>query len=295
MAGSGVALRPRRARSAGEGPGGGAPSPPTRRWSERNVASPAPSIAEAKARLMASRRTASPRPAPFTMQPITLKKIVPRNRQIKEMASTPRRSPRISVKEEKENICQEVPKGEAPGRDRPKRDLESHSPRSLNQEAGIPSGEKDVLSPIPGNTSPPGDKRDLAMAKRVRRSYSRLEVSFARSFLDGPSPLRFGLSETSTPSHGPEKRQTLFGFEKLLAPGSEAEASPPHPDTPRKLSVAETETLLEPDPNIPGVLLAREKRKKKKMPQFNELELDEWVAQMNAEFEEAERFDLLVE
>lgn len=39
----------------------------------------------------------------------------------------------------------------------------------------------------------------------------------------------------------------------------------------------------------------REKRKKKKVPQILKSELDEWAAAMNAEFEAAEQFDLVVE
>lgn len=155
------------------------------------------------------------------------------------------------------------------------------------------------MSPIAAATpedSPPGDDRDRAMAKRVRRSYSRPELSLAHSFLGGPSPPKPGLSETSTPDPRAEKRQTLFGFEKLLAAG-EADGPPtPDPSAARKPSgSAEGEAGLEPDPNIPGVSFLKERRRKKKVPQFNELELDEWVAQMNAEFDEAERFALLVE
>ncbi|XP_072840490.2 sororin isoform X1 [Pogona vitticeps] len=302
MAGSGSCRRlSRRARSAGEAPAGGAVSPLVKRRSERKMVSPAQSLTETKARSTATKTLGSPRPVPFVMQPITLKKIAPRARQIKEMASTPRRSPRLSLKEGKENVGPEAAQRESPvGRDA-KRESEPRSSRScaLNPESGTPSGGKGVLSPITGNTSdsPPEDERDLTMAKRVRRSYSRLEVSFTRSFLDRPSspPPRFGLSDTSTPNHGPEKRQTLFGFEKLLAPGSEADASRPNPDATQKLMGAERGTPPEPDLNIPGISFIRERRKKKKIPQFNELELDEWVSQMNAEFEEAEKFDLLVE
>lgn len=127
------------------------------------------------------------------------------------------------------------------------------------------------MSPIAGhpNDSPPGDERDRTMAKRVRRSYSRLEASLVQSFLDGPSPPRLGLSDTSTPSHGPGKRQTLFGFEKLLAEGGEANGSPPDPNATRKLTATESEAHLEPDPNMPGVSFMKERRRKKKVPQFN--------------------------
>lgn len=52
-----------------------------------------------------------------------------------------------------------------------------------------------------------------------------------------------------------------------------------------------------PDTTLPGIspLVVKEKRKKKKVPEILKSELDEWAAAMNAEFEAAERFDLLVE
>ncbi|XP_042296459.1 sororin [Sceloporus undulatus] len=277
-------LRRRRARSAGEAREAPVPTPPRRR-SERNAASAARPAAATPGdlALAANKMAESLHPGPRKMKPITLKKIVPRSRQIREAALTPRRSPRISFKEDKEN----VPLGKGPGA------LKPPSPQS----ALVPEAGKDALSPVTDNASvsSPEDERDQAMAKRVRRSYSRLELSVSRSFLEKPMSPGSGLSDTSTPNHGPGKRQTLFGFEKLLVPDGLADVSPVNTNATQRRTATETEAFIEPDTNIPGVLLVKEKRRKKKMPQFNPSELDEWVTQMNAEFEEAEKFDLLVE
>uniref|UniRef100_A0A8C8E2Z5 Sororin C-terminal region domain-containing protein n=1 Tax=Oryzias sinensis TaxID=183150 RepID=A0A8C8E2Z5_9TELE len=52
----------------------------------------------------------------------------------------------------------------------------------------------------------------------------------------------------------------------------------------------------EPDPNIPGVAVVKErKRRRKKVAPIDGVELDVLVAQMNAEFQEAEEFELVVE
>ncbi|KAB0388919.1 hypothetical protein E2I00_007544, partial [Balaenoptera physalus] len=52
-----------------------------------------------------------------------------------------------------------------------------------------------------------------------------------------------------------------------------------------------------PDSTLPGISppAVKEKRKKRKVPEILKSELDEWAAAMNAEFEAAEQFDLLVE
>eukprot|EP00064_Thunnus_orientalis_P020684 superscaffoldBa00005827_g20829 len=51
----------------------------------------------------------------------------------------------------------------------------------------------------------------------------------------------------------------------------------------------------EVDTNIPGVAVVKEKRRRKKVQQINTTELEELAAKMNAEFEEAEEFELTVE
>lgn len=52
-----------------------------------------------------------------------------------------------------------------------------------------------------------------------------------------------------------------------------------------------------PDTTLPGISppVLKEKQKKKKLPEILKSELDEWAAAMNAEFEAAEQFDLLIE
>nr|XP_056709687.1 sororin [Euleptes europaea] len=294
-----VRCRLRRARSAGEA-GADAVSSPPRRRSERNVASAAQPVSQGNPRLVASKMVGSPVPVPFAVRPITLKKIVPHNRQVKESTITPRRSPRVSFKEDKENLPVGNDRGKSPGKgDTKAKSTPSPPSCPLGSEAGSLLEGADVLSPINTNAqeSPPEDQRDVAMAKRVRRSYSRLEVSLSRSFLRDQESPSSGFSDTSTPNQGLVRRYTLFGFEKLLVPEGPDDVLPEDLRTSPKLAA----TLLgpgvfkEPDTDLPGILFTKEKRKKKKVPQFNKTELDEWASQMNAEFEEAERFDLLVE
>ncbi|XP_060108891.1 sororin [Heteronotia binoei] len=297
--GGAVRCRLRRARSAGEA-GADAVSILPRRRSERNMVSTAQPVSQGKPRLMASKMVGSPIPVPFAVRPITLKKIMPRNQQVKESIITPRRSPRISFKEDKENVPVQNNKGNSPGKGEAKAKLLPSPPnRSSGSEAGGLLGEADVLSPINTNAqeSLPENERDAAMAKRVRRSYSRLEISFSHSFLKDRESPSSSFSDTSTPNRGPDKRHTLFGFDKLLVP--EGLDSVPPEDTRTNPKLATTllgsSVFKEPDTDIPGISFIKEKRKKKKVPQFNKTELDEWAAQMNAEFEEAEQFDLLVE
>uniref|UniRef100_A0A670ZM47 Cell division cycle associated 5 n=1 Tax=Pseudonaja textilis TaxID=8673 RepID=A0A670ZM47_PSETE len=188
----------------------------------------------------------------------------------------------ISLKENKENSPPGGPENQSPhGGEAPKKSP-SFTPRCpLNLDAeNSPKETNNVLSPVSANTpeSPLGCERDLAMAKRVRRSYSRLDLSLSRSFTDKP-----------------DKRQTLFGFEKLLLPGELAEPSAEHIASAPKAAAAESGAFGKPDTDIPGISFGREKRRKKKVPEFDESKMDEWAAQMNAEFEEAEKFDLLVE
>ncbi|XP_044304770.1 sororin [Varanus komodoensis] len=257
-------------------------------------------LAQWKPAAVASKSTGIPRPGPLVMRPITLKKILPRNRQTKEAAVTPRRSPRISLKEDKENIPLAVAPSGSPGGSATKPERERSPPqRSLDAEPGVPPRGAVALFPAgPGtHASLPDDERDLAMAKRVRRSYSRSEASLSQSFQERLGSPGSGLSDSSTPNHAPGKRQTLFGFEKLLIPGVLASMSPVNASVTQKSPTGATEPgpLHEPDTDIPGISFVKEKRRKKKVPQFDKSELDEWAAQMNAEFEEAERFDLLVE
>ncbi|XP_044537961.1 LOW QUALITY PROTEIN: sororin [Gracilinanus agilis] len=140
-----------------------------------------------------------------------------------------------------------------------------------------------VLSPLNPNTfSRPEfmDARDLEMSRKVRRSYSRLD------------DLGSGAGSTSTPNC---RRRSFFGFERLLS-GEELENVSPVVE-----KASTTQTLIpsaEPwglDSALPGITVTKEKRRKRKVPEILKSELDEWAAAMNAQFEAAEKFDLLVE
>ncbi|XP_070622375.1 sororin [Erythrolamprus reginae] len=283
----------RRARSAGETREGAASSPPKRR-SERNLSSTTRPLSQGNPTGVARRIMGTPCPSASVMRAITLKKIKPRNQQdqVKESDFIPRRSPRI-LKENKENSPPVAPGNQSPhGREAPKKKPQSSTPCcSLNLGAENSPKETNVLSPVRANTpgSPPESERDLTMATRVRRSYSRLDVSLSRSFDSKPE------FPTSTPAGGPGKRQTLFGFDKLLLPGELAEPSALHAISGPKAAAEKSEAPLKPDTDIPGISFGKEKRKKKKRPGFDEFQMDAWAAQMNAEFEAAEKFDLLVE
>ncbi|XP_034261690.1 sororin [Pantherophis guttatus] len=289
----------RRARSAGEAREGAASSPPRRR-SERNLPSSNCPVFQGNPSGVAKKMMGTPRPGASVMRTITLRKIKPRNKQdqVKESDLIPRRSPRISLKENKENSPPAAPENQSPHGEEATRKGQSFTPCcSLNLDAENSPKETNVLSPVSANTpgSPPDCERDLTMAKRVRRSYSRLDVSLSRSFTDKPEFPSFSLAGTSTPAGGPGKRQTFFGFEKLLLPGELAEPAVLHLIRAPKTAVEESGALGKPDTNIPGISFGREKRRKKKVPEFDKSKMDEWAAQMNAEFEEAEKFDLLVE
>ncbi|XP_026541187.1 sororin [Notechis scutatus] len=289
----------RRARSAGEAREGAASSPPRRR-SERNLPSSARPVSQDNPSGVTRKMMGTPRPGASVMRTITLRKIKPRNQQdqVKESDLIPRRSPRISLKENKENSPPEASENQSPhGGEAPKKSPPFTPRCPLNLNAENSPKETNVLSPVSANTpeSPPGCERDLAMAKRVRRSYSRLDVSLSRSFTDKPEFPSFSLAGTSTPAGAPSKRQTLFGFEKLLLPGELAEPSAEPIVSAPKAAAAESGAFGKPDTDIPGISFGREKRRKKRVPEFDKSKMDEWAAQMNAEFEEAEKFDLLVE
>ncbi|XP_033831559.1 sororin [Periophthalmus magnuspinnatus] len=127
------------------------------------------------------------------------------------------------------------------------------------------------------------DPVDMVWSQKVRRSYSRL-------------------SDTSLNS--PNSRLTLFGFEKLQTPEvirkdgnkSGLEASGSFSTLPSFMSLLEAEDCAaEPDLNIPGVVVVKQKRRRKKVQCIDNNEIEELAAKMNAEFEEAEEFELFVE
>lgn len=132
----------------------------------------------------------------------------------------------------------------------------------------------DVLSPIPLNVpqSPSYDDRAKVMSQKVRRSYSRLEMSLnGGSFLY--SPTRDTDSDTSTPNPVLKAgRMSLFGFHKLGSESQEEEAEINLGEKNKQINIKSASgtsmglTAEEPDPNIPGVALAKQKRRKRKVP-----------------------------
>ncbi|XP_068922214.1 sororin [Petaurus breviceps papuanus] len=140
-----------------------------------------------------------------------------------------------------------------------------------------------LLGPLAPNVMPKPelmDARDLEMSRKVRRSYSRLD--------DGG----VGSGATPTPHY---RRQSFFGFERLLS-GEELENISLVVKESKSQAVTPTAETWGPDSSLPGITVTKEKRRKRRaVPGILKSELDEWAAAMNAQFEAAEKFDLLVE
>lgn len=148
-----------------------------------------------------------------------------------------------------------------------------------------------ILAPSPPCPQAAANPEESAWSQKVRRSYSRLSLGDCSFDLSPPSL----------------RRETLFGFEKLQTPQvlCKVEQSRVGPEASKSFCGVSSFTLLEgddsaaaspePDVNIPGVAVVKEKRRRKKVPQIKLAELDDLAAKMNAEFEEAEGFDLVVE
>uniref|UniRef100_G3SA94 Cell division cycle associated 5 n=1 Tax=Gorilla gorilla gorilla TaxID=9595 RepID=G3SA94_GORGO len=259
----------RRTRSGGaaqrSGPRAPSPTKPLRR-SQRKSGSELPSILPE-----IWPKTPS---AAAVRKPIVLKRIVAHAVEVPDVQS-PRRSPRISFFLEKEN--------EPPGRELTKEDLfKTHSVPATPTSTPVPNPEAK-------SSSKEGelDARDLEMSKKVRRSYSRLET--------------LGSASTSTPG-----RRSCFGFEGLLGAEDLSGVSPvvcsKFTEVPRVCAKP-----WAPDMTLPGISPPpeKQKRKKKKMPEilvrlglwlfWGIGSTCRWAAAMNAEFEAAEQFDLLVE
>ncbi|TNN61357.1 Sororin-B [Liparis tanakae] len=135
----------------------------------------------------------------------------------------------------------------------------------------------------------------------VRRSYSRLGE---KSLSPGEKSLSPGEKSLSSP----DCRGNMFGFDKLQTPevgprvlrprsGLDVSCAPSAAlNSFTSLLEAEEAAGLERDLHIPGVVLVKEKRtRRKKVQQIGTTELDALAARLNAEFEEAEEFELLVE
>ncbi|ROL44357.1 Sororin [Anabarilius grahami] len=158
-----------------------------------------------------------------------------------------------------------------------------------------------VLSPILPPSSPSSQPKDLEQdpiwSQKVRRSYSRLSIG-DRSF---ESP-----KSQPAPSSSPNNRETLFGFDRLETPEvmRKTERSRIAPLGSVSFSMgsfnisAADDSASNPpevDPNIPGVCLGKKTTRRKRVQQIKMPELDVLAAKMNAEFEEAESFELFVE
>ncbi|XP_006861012.1 PREDICTED: sororin-like [Chrysochloris asiatica] len=248
----------RRTRSRGAARSSGPQSPsPSRslRRSQRKSGSDLPNT-------LPEIRPKTPHEAPVR-KPIVLKKIVAHAVEIPAVHS-PRRSPRIAFFLEKEN--------NPPSKEPTKEDL------FKTCSIPITPTTTPVLLSLDTESSPRRgelDARDLEMSKKVRRSYSRLET----------------LNSTSTPD-----RRSCFGFEGLLAEEELAKVSPVLCSKSFEVTGVSVKPWA-PDTTLPGISppTVKEKRKKKKIPEILKSDLDEWAAAMNAEFEAAEQFDLLVE
>ncbi|XP_060769149.1 sororin [Neoarius graeffei] len=203
---------------------------------------------------------------------ITVRKIVPRKTQ-------------ATSEPNKENVEKRV-SGESTKR--------SKVSSPTQTETGTPKPM--ILSPIQASASPPPrtgqPEQDPVWSHKVRRSYSRLSIG-DRSF-ESPKPQS---------ASSPTRRETLFGFERLQTPEVIRKA-----DVSRRassstcarsfnLSAADDSFANSPEPdlNIPGVCLVKKNTRRKKVQQIKMSELDFLAAKMNAEFEEAECFELVVE
>lgn len=206
---------------------------------------------------------------------ITVRKIAPRKTTAPSehnKENTPRRSG-------SECSQQKKPKVSTPGNV-----TGGRGSTSAKKKAVMPSPILPSSPPPPAHPQQPAvDPEDALWSQKVRRSYSRL-------------------SDTSLNS--PNSRETLFGFEKLKTPDvvradsktkTCLEVSGVSPFMSLLEAVDSGSAFPEPDANIPGVAVAKEKRRRKKVQLIEESELDAMAAKMNAEFEEAEVFELVVE
>ncbi|XP_075995644.1 sororin [Genypterus blacodes] len=158
-------------------------------------------------------------------------------------------------------------------------------------KAALPSPILACPSTPPPPSQPVAAPGDAVWSKKVRRSYSRLSD---QSF------------------HSPDSRDNMFGFDQLKTP--EVKRRVDKPKTGLEVSVSgsfsglgsftslleaddggSADVFPEPDPNIPGVAVVKERKRRKKVQQIGNVELDALAASMNAEFDEAEGFELVVE
>ncbi|XP_077446785.1 sororin [Stigmatopora argus] len=195
----------------------------------------------------------------FTVRKITHRKTAPTPENGKE--NTPRRSKGSQEKKQKVSPPGSTRRGRSSGANK----------------AAVPSP---ILQPSTLVQTPPSKPGDEEWSRKVRRSYTR----------------------TSDKSFGsPDARETLFGFETLQTPIVGAPVR--RVKTPLELSstasglgsfILDAEDSVT-DLDIPGVALVKPKRSRRKVQKIDETELDALSAKMNAEFHEAEQFELVVE
>lgn len=206
---------------------------------------------------------------------ITVRKIAPRKTAAPSednKENTPRRS---------EGNPQKKQKVSTPG------PVQDCGPHSTAKKAALPSPILPSSPPLSQPLQPATDPEDAMWLKKVRRSYTRL-------------------SDKSFTS--PDHREAMFGFENLKTPevGRRVGQSKTGLELSGSLSGLSSFTALleaddsssavpDPDPNIPGVTVVKEKKRRMKVQKINSTELDALAAKMNAEFEEAEDFELVVE
>ncbi|XP_023284884.1 sororin [Seriola lalandi dorsalis] len=234
-----------------------------------------------QANIQTDKKMATATAAVCVKRSITVRKIAPRktvapSEHNKE--NTPRRSGSEGDQQKKQKVSTPAPAPDCGG---------SSSAKKKKKKAAMPSPILPSSPPPSRPQEPAVDPEDAVWSQKVRRSYSRL-------------------SDNSFSS--PDSRETLFGFEKLQTPEVVHRVRPPKRglEALGSLSCLNSFTSLleaddrgsafpEPDPNIPGVAVVREKRRRKKVQQIDTIELDTLAAEMNAMFEEAEEFQLVVE
>ncbi|KAM4540168.1 sororin [Odontesthes bonariensis] len=226
-------------------------------------------------------------PSLVVKRSITVRKIAPRKTAAPSehnKENTPRRSGDIQQKKNKGSTPDTLKKCTVPVR--------RASSSSAKKKKGKPAMPSPILpSSPPASCRPPqpaADPEDSVWSQKVRRSYSRLSDKSINS---------------------PDSRDTLFGFEMLKTPEVARRVAPSRtalePASGSLSGLNSFTSLLEaddcdsafpgPDPDIPGVAVAKERRRRRKVPQIGSTELEALAAKMNAEFEKAEEFQLVVE
>ncbi|XP_069482593.1 sororin-B-like [Ambystoma mexicanum] len=291
----------------------------------QGVATPPKQRLEKKSE-MEKRKLEGPILPPLVKRSVTVKKILSRKTlplhvlaesrsspRVSNSTSTLRCSPRVSAKSGKENAEDKAVKRASGGRSK----LASASFGGNSTSESSPQNKTSVsraledpksndgVFPIPVNAS--CALNESSIGKKVRRSYSRLELSLNRSSysMENSIASQEDLSDSSTPNQSKPSRRSFFGFDNLLSQDvltdvspvtSKADVSKSRPNVGAELSVMTLHVSPRKlETNFPGIAMAKEKRKRRKVPQINKSDLDEWAAQMNAQFEEAEKFDLTVE